>query len=195
MRVVTTVEPLVEPVSLAEAKLYSRVDLDIDDELIEIFITAARKHVEQYCNIALISQTRTVFYDSSDLCFAAAVLDLPFSPVQSISNFRTFDSDNVELEFPGSEYFISGSRLAINDGGYWPSDIRWVDAYSISAVVGYGDNPEDVPAPLRQAILRLVAHSYQNREAVYDSVNGVMVPNNVPYSVTCALMPYRVFVL
>lgn len=195
MRIVTIEEPAIEPVSLEEAKLYSRVDLDDDDELIELFITASRKHVEQYCNIALITQTKAVFYDSRDLCLSTPDILLPFGPVQSIESFDSMDNTNTSTVFPSDNYYLSGGRIALGYGYYWPSDVRSIDSYRIEAVVGFGDAPEDVPAPLKQAILRLVAHSYQNREAVYDSVNGVMVKPSVPYSVTCAIMPYRVFVL
>ena len=195
MRIITTVEPLVEPVTLAEAKLYSRVDLDDDDELIELFITASRKHVEQYCNIALITQTKVVYYDASDICLDVPAILLPVAPVQSITAFNSVDNSSIESVFDSDNYYLAGSRVALASNSYWPIDVRTIDSYSIEAVVGYGDDAADVPAPLRQAILRLVAHSYQNREAVYDSVNGVMVQPSVPYSVTCALMPYRVFVI
>lgn len=195
MRIVTVEEPAIEPVTLAEAKLYSRVDIDEDDSLIEMFITSARIHVEQYCNIALITQTKAVYYDYRDVCLDNSYIPLPFGPVQSVESFDSVGNDNTSTVFPPISYFLSGGRVVLGSGYYWPSDVRGIDSYKIEAVVGYGDNAEDVPVAIRQAILRLVAHWYQNREAIYDSVNGSMVPNNVPYSVTNALMSYRVFVL
>lgn len=194
MRIVTIEEPTEEPVTVEEAKLYTRVDLDDDDDLFEMFITAARLHVEQYCNLALVTQTRAIYLDGCDIDFRESILNIPFGPIQEIESFNSVDEESESTLFPDSDYYLSGQRVALNASSYWPDNIRDFDAYRIEVVAGYGD-AEDVPRALKQTILRLVAHWYQNREASYDSVNGTFNYANVPYSVTCALAPYRNFYL
>ena len=51
LKVVTA--PTVEPVTLAEAKLHQRVDLDADDALISMWISAIREHAEHLTERAL----------------------------------------------------------------------------------------------------------------------------------------------
>ena len=54
-----TVEPVSEPVSLAEARLFCKVVSDYtgDDELISSLIVAARRQVELQTNRAIVTQT------------------------------------------------------------------------------------------------------------------------------------------
>ena len=49
--------PEVEPVTLAEAKLFLRVEHDDDDDLIAALIAGSRIHIESQTRRALISQT------------------------------------------------------------------------------------------------------------------------------------------
>ena len=45
--------PIIEPVTLAEAKAQCRVEYDTDDELLSSYITAARQWAEGFANIHL----------------------------------------------------------------------------------------------------------------------------------------------
>lgn len=49
--------PAREPVSVTEAKLHLRVDHSQEDDYIAGLITAAREHVEDFCNRSLLTQT------------------------------------------------------------------------------------------------------------------------------------------
>ena len=78
------------------------------------------------------------------------------------------------------------ARLVLN--GAPPSAApRALNAYEVAFTAGYGDEPEDVPAPIRQALLLLVAHWFERREPV---VLGA-APQEVPATVAGLLLPYR----
>ena len=52
-----------EPVTVADAKAYARVDDSADDTLIGTLITAARKRVEKETGLALMPQTWVAVFD------------------------------------------------------------------------------------------------------------------------------------
>src|SRR5579884_3684274 len=60
---VRTAEPASEPVALADAKNYLRVDITNDDTLVTGLITAARAHAEEFMRRSLITQTWKLAYD------------------------------------------------------------------------------------------------------------------------------------
>jgi uncharacterized phiE125 gp8 family phage protein len=52
---------------------------------------------------------------------------------------------------------------------------------------GFGHDPSDVPAPIRQATLLLIAHWYENREPLRVLSDGPAVPA----AVSALLAPYK----
>ena len=69
--------PAVEPVSLAEAKAYLRVEHDDDDDTIAALIAGARVHVEAQTRRALITQTWRLSRDAWPSNGRIAVLPAP----------------------------------------------------------------------------------------------------------------------
>ncbi len=64
---------------------------------------------------------------------------------------------------------------------------RELNAFEIAFTAGYGDEPTDVPAPIRQALTLLVAHWFERREPVVLGVGA----QEVPTTVAGLLLPYR----
>jgi hypothetical protein len=54
---VQTAAPASEPVTLAEAKLWARIDSTVDDALVTSLIAAARQYAEDYTSRAIITQS------------------------------------------------------------------------------------------------------------------------------------------
>jgi uncharacterized phiE125 gp8 family phage protein len=69
----------------------------------------------------------------------------------------------------------------------WPSARSVRDAVQIRFIAGYGDAASDVPQAIKQAILLLVGHWFENREAV---LVHSFKPTVIPIAVDSLLSPY-----
>jgi uncharacterized phiE125 gp8 family phage protein len=135
--IVVTTGPLVEPISLAEAKVQLRVETDItaDDALISALIITARQHVEDVCNRALITQTLKAYYP----CFWDR-LDLR-APVRSVSGVSYLDSGNVSQTLATTGYVVDADEApGVVVPPYavpWPATYVYPKAVTVTFVAGY----------------------------------------------------------
>lgn len=85
-----------EPVTLSEAKASIKVPAAItsDDTLITQLITAARKKIEMYLGISLVSRTVDLYMDINN-CEPA---DLPFGPVTAVTEITNSDDETVDAD-------------------------------------------------------------------------------------------------
>lgn len=175
---VRTVAPAQVSVSLADAKEHCRVDDNDSDDYITDLIQAAASRLDGCSGIlgrCLITQTWQMTYDafSSDL-------KLPF-PVQSISSLKYYDQNNDEQTVATSDYELvkigSQNFIRFISTYQFPTlyDYR-TDRVSVLAVAGYGSNATDVPNELNHAIKMLVAHWYENRDAVVPGMAAAPLP-------------------
>lgn len=174
-----TAGPGAEPLALDQAKAQCRVDPSVtdDDGLITGLISAARQHVELYCNVRLLTQT---------VAMRCAVWDdlkrFPDGPLQSITTIGYVDSDGVAQTLDQSVYspmlygLSPGVRLAYNQS--WPNSLlSAADAITVTAIAGYGDAATDVPQPLLQAMLLMISQWYDAREDYEPGYRLVTLPN------------------
>ena len=188
MALVLTSGPAVEPVTLAEAKAHLRVDGTAEDTLIGSLIVTSRLHVEAALGLALITQGWSYFIDAWP---PGRELALPLRPfrasrrcgsTRTTSSLQTVASDTYLLDGAGSP-----ARLVRKSNLTWPKPSRVANGIEIALVAGYGDAAASVPAPIRQAVLLLIAHWYEHREPV--EIGAASVP--VPPMVSDLLQPYR----
>ena len=167
LRLVTA--PLVDPVTLAEAKAHCRVDSADDDTLITSLIKAAVSHVDAQGELgrAMITQTWAQYETQSP-----GRPRLEVGPFQSLVSVQYFDDtgalltatlDHFETRLHG-DYVICKPK----EDREWPTADTRQDAIKITYIAGYGGAPDDVPQGIRHAILMLVAHWYEHREAISD---------------------------
>jgi uncharacterized phiE125 gp8 family phage protein len=157
--------PAEEPVSLAEAKAFLRLDSDAEDGLVLSLIAAARLHLEATTGRALVSQTWRLVLDRWPVDGAVKV---PVSPVIEVTALRVFDvqDDEHELTLEGlqtepARVLLPAAELPV---------LRERLAVEIDYEAGYGD-AADVPDDLKRALLALVAHWFEQRDvAVADAV-------------------------
>lgn len=187
--------PAIEPVTLSEAKLHCRIDLDADNNLVSSLISAARSHCENYCHRALINQTWMISYDAEEFPTDTTIF-LPYGKIQSIDSIKTYDLENVATTFDSASYRLTNrGHIALNESYDWPTGDRSIDSVEIRYVVGYGSLAADVPQAIRQAILMTVAHFYENREASGDPVAGDQTGNLLPLGVPALLSPYKIYAI
>lgn len=147
--------PASEPLTLAEAKLYLRVDGSAEDALITDLIAAAREHAEQALHKSLMTQSwKLVFDGSAPLC-----TPLPRGPVSAITSVTLLDEEANQTVLDSSAYALSGAQdMLVFDSA--PSSHR----IEIIYVAGYGD-AEDIPRPIVQGIRMHLASMYERRES------------------------------
>lgn len=166
MAIKITIGPNIEPVTLAEAKAQCRVDLDDDDALIESYILAAREYLEGIDWRAWLTQTIEYWIDRWPPDY---VIELPRPPVQSVTSIKYYDLDNVERTFSSAAYFVDTitqpCRIGLNWNSNWPPEpLRAINAICVTYVAGWTAQ-EYFPQRLKQAMLLLIGHWYENREA------------------------------
>lgn len=179
-----TSAPASSPVSLAEVKAWLRIDTSDEDALLASLIGAATDAAEQYTRRAFINQTIRLTVDLAssrlddmlgdgvyDLPVSALfgdmpqVIELPRPPVSSITSVTTYNTAGTSSTFASSNYSLNadGTRLYLNQGCSWPSDLRPIAACEILYVAGYGASASSVPQAIKTAILMHIAHLYESR--------------------------------
>lgn len=164
MSITTITPPASEPVSLAEAKLYLRIDHAHEDDLIQTLISAAREAVEAAIGRALI--TRRV-RESLDIWVreAAQGAVLGLGPVTDVIAVRLLADNGSQSVLDEDRYRLEGQRdrprLVFASG--LPATLRQIGGIEIEYECGFADDAADLPVALRLATLQIVASLYELR--------------------------------
>jgi uncharacterized phiE125 gp8 family phage protein len=166
---------LAEPiVTLSEAQAYVRIETGEEEAVLAGLIRTASGLCEAFINQIVIARDFAV-----DLPSSGAWERLPITPVRSITGVQSVDLADVATAVPSDNYTVdidfAGDgwvRLAQASG----SRIR------VSGRAGIADDENGVPEPIRQGVLRLVAHLFTSR----DGDGG-----EPPAAVTALWRPYR----
>jgi len=165
MTITTLTPPASEPVSLAEAKLYLRIDHAHEDVLIETLIAAAREAVEAGIGRALI--TRRV-RESLDIWVreAAQGAVLGLGPVTDVIAVRLLADNGTQSVLEPDRYRLEGHRdrprLVFASGV--PATLREIGGIEIEYDCGFADDAANLPVALRLATLQIVASLYELRQ-------------------------------
>lgn len=181
------ITPPTEPVVVtADMKDHLSVDFDTDNELITGYVQAATDHLDGYAGIlgrCLVAQDWQMKLED----WPIHALRLPFPDV-SVAEITYLDADGAEQSVPDDEFELIetalGTEIRFKDRFSAPSVSDDTDqAITVTFTAGYGD-VSDVPAPIKAAIMLLVAHWYEHREASGKA-------DVVPFGVTVLTAPYR----
>lgn len=158
-------EPLVEPVSVAEAQLFLRMDAPEDEALLATMITAARQIAERVLRQSLITQQWCLRFDDS----SPACLRLPMSPVQEIVSVKTITAGGIETVFDEQQYTLDAAKRSLRFLNTPTGNV-----VEIRYLAGYGDAAEDVPAAIRRGIMQHVAQMMEGRDTLAMPAPGVL---------------------
>lgn len=175
-------QPVVEPVSLADAKTHLRVDTESDDDQILALITAAREWCENYTQRTFVHTQWTMTFDTFPW-----EIELPRPPV-AVASGNTATTITYAMETGGtatlatSQYRVDRTAepgvIRTVYAGTWPSHLLDRNSISVTWWGGYGEDGTKVPKVVRSAILMLVAYWYERRLAA-DQVAATAVPFGV----------------
>jgi len=160
----TDLTPPDHAVSLDTAKTFLRVDHPDEDGLIADLIGAATRQIEDLCGVSLITRAQRIIK-----CNAGTGVYLNRYPVLSIERVAQDDAPlPIEANLRARPVLVRTEAKG---------DI------TVDFTAGFGETPEDIPTPLRQGLLLLVAHLYEFR--------GEPSPPSFPMMVDALIQPYR----
>jgi uncharacterized phiE125 gp8 family phage protein len=172
--------PPVEPLTLAEAKVFLRIDPGhvIEDGLIQSLITAAREAVEQYTERTWAPRMLEARY--TNVLVPTLALPVPAGPVRTVTTVEGVAPDGVITALTGWR-FDAATVLV------WPGPEGW-PAPPVSVAVTYDAGPiTTCPEPVRLAMYELLGQSYEHRAGIHVGSGSV----TLPFGVDWLLGPYR----
>lgn len=181
--------PTVEPVTLAEAKDWARIDGTEEDGLISGLISSARSLSETFTRRSFIN---TSWRLSLDKFPSQNYIVLPQTPLSSVTTLKYYDTSGVLQTYSSALYSVDTDsepgRLILNPDGDWPNiQTDKLSAVQVNYISGYGATADLVPADIKTAIKMLVAHWYDVRPAV--SIENL---KEVPMAYSNLLWQYKV---
>ena len=178
--------PAEEPVTLAEAKAHLKLDTSDDDALVTRMIAAARARAEWHTGRAFITQGWTLHLD----CFPRdGAIEIPLPPLVAVTSLTVFARDDSASVIDPARYVVDAAsapaRLVLRPETAPPADLRRTSAVALAFIAGYGDAAA-VPAPVKEAILELIAFLYEYRGEA---------PAELPLDCLALLAPFRILKL
>jgi len=177
--------PATEPLTYAEVKAFLRLNDDSEQTFVTTLITIARQIVEGQTWRPLISQSWALQFDKSELTLF--ISNINKAPIISIDTVSYYDTDNVLQTLSPTLYetdiYGNPARFRLKS---IPSVYDRMGALIVNFVCGY-TNAAAVPQAIKQAMLLIIGHLYENRQ---DVVTGTQV-NEIPLASRYLLEPYR----
>jgi len=184
------VEPVLDPVTLDEAKHHCRQEyLSDDDEMIRGLLLASTNTAEQYLHRGLMTQSmKAVLDDWRDVVWLPSA-----APLQSITSVKYRASDGTLTTLASSAYVIDTvgepGRLMRAPNMVWPAlQADRLGGIEITYVVGWSQ-PADVPQAIKLGQLRLLVHWFGPAATAGRGETA----GDLPAEVESLWAPYRVW--
>lgn len=164
-----TVQPTIEPISLAEAKAWLRMDADIldEDDLIRSLIKTARVWAESGTGQALMEQTVAQVWDSMP---NYGTFELSVSPVISVTTVGYLDTAGAYQTWAATNYTVDDfsipPRVVVKGSVTLPGTANETEYPNIWKITYKAGNAStlNVDANIKTAMLLQIAMMYENRE-------------------------------
>lgn len=185
-----------EPLTLEECRAHLRVqpyEVDSndsgthpDDDLIMAMQGAARAHCENFLGMSISQKMYELSLDQ----FPSGPITMPVSPLMSVESVTVGEGSDALLDdtaYTVDHFSVPERLLPVT---VWPTVTAAPNLIRIRFVAGYGDGSDAEPLPpeIRAAMLLMLGHLYEHREAV----NIGSAPNELPLGVEALLRPRRV---
>ncbi|MFZ5829133.1 MAG: head-tail connector protein [Planctomycetota bacterium] len=185
-----TVAPEARPCTVEELLQNLKQDDRSDDTLAECL-----RHLDAAiaeCQRITYRQLITATYEFQLRGFEAIEIPLPRPPLQGVTTIHYLDTGNAWQLLSTSVYEVDTKGtpgvVRLKYGQTWPSTLGHARDVKIKFTAGYGDEPEDVPAALRQAILALASYFYENPLTTSSEPEG---PPLAPWATQQVFRAYR----
>ncbi|MEM7270526.1 MAG: head-tail connector protein [Pseudomonadota bacterium] len=168
-------QPVIDELA-THLKLASGFGSEAEAEL-EGSLRAAIAHLEARLGLALVQRD---FIWRGGLG-ADATVTAPIAPVSVISNVQRVLADGTTEALDFSGWTLNQGPLRTR----FCADVYLRDQIDITFTAGFGANWTDTPADLRQAVLLMAAHFYENRYAT------AIDADIMPLGVKALISPWR----
>lgn len=206
LKLVSTVDGPMIPIESLRSQC-NVVITDIDSDLVESnpddadllgYLEAAIEHAEDFTGLSIALRTWEIALDSFP-CGSAwhnNGIELPRSPFISVESFFAPEGGSSDGEFDfGDDYVVDDYRIPprLLPVSAWPAMAASTNAIRIRFRAGYRtdsyfdtdyDGAQTLPAAIRQALLLLVGHFFENRE---NSVEKAL--STIPHGFQALLEP------
>ena len=182
-------QPTLEVITIDDVKAQLKIEDNEEDSLLLQYLETAINHAENYAGIHI--RTRPIKFWFND--FPGVDLKLYASPITAITKVEYYDTSNVLTEYTLSDVDFDkfSGKIRPVFGKSWPSVYERFNSVGVEATCGY--TASTLPSPIKQAILMLVGHFYENREATTSRSSDAS--KEVEFAFKALLDPYRKHVI
>lgn len=162
---VKVITPPAQQILTADLRAHCRIDGTDENALLDGFLAAAHAYCEHYTGRSIGSQTLELALDE----FPDGPIELTRGPVASITSISYVDEAEASqtlssLLYTLDDYGISGWAIPAVDTE-WPTTAEVANAVKVRYVAG------TLPAAVKSAMLLMVGHLYESREAAGPAVH------------------------
>jgi uncharacterized phiE125 gp8 family phage protein len=162
-------------VTMSEAQAYVRIETGEEEAVLAGLIRTASAVCEEFLNQVVIARDFQIEVPAS-----TSWERLPLTPVRAITAVEGVDAAGAVVVLPATSFAVDID----SSGDGWTRLCQAVDSsrLRVSGNAGIAASENEVPEPIRQGVLRLVAHLFTSR----DGPGG-----DPPAAVTALWRPYR----
>lgn len=162
-------------VTMSEAQAYVRIETGEEEALLAGLIRTASGLCEAFINQVVIVRSF-----ECDIPVSSRWERLPITPVRSITDVSAVDSSGGLTPLSSGTFSIDVDYAG--EGWIRLGALPHVHRLRVGGTAGMADDENGVPEPIRQGVLRLIAHLFTDRDG-----DG----SEPPAAVTALWRPYR----